>query len=692
MKGSTRNLPMHDRRDDVQGLRAVAVALVVAYHLWPEYVPGGYVGVDVFFVISGFLITRNLLTAPPRHRSDVVAFWGRRIRRLLPAAFLVLGSTLFASRYLAPETDWIRTAHEAIASALYVENWMLVQQATDYLAPVDSPTPVQHYWSLAVEEQFYLVWPLLLVAVTVLAGRRIAVRSMARVVIALVLIASLAYSVYQTAADPSAAYFMTTTRIWELAAGALLATWIPSVRMPLVRTAGAWGGLAMIGLAALTFTTATPWPGSNAVLPIAGAVLFIWSACGERFSPGVLLGTRRVQWLGDASYSVYLWHWPLLVLAPLALNRDLLLVDKIGIVALTWGLSWFTLEYVENRWRIPHPATPSNRPFQMAAVGAVSVMAIAGAQIVGVQLTERNIEASTGDLAAQSCFGAAALTNTRTCPVVPDADVIPAPVSAAADRATPFSDGCMARPPYANPRSCTFGTGSTQVALVGNSHAAHWLPALKDLAASHDLTITTFLVTACTTIDDPLDYAKPERVEGCERWRDATLTATAGDAFDLVLTSQRSVHPVQGYTLADTYQPWVDGMRRFLDSWSSTDTPVLIIRDTPLPANTMKSVPACVVQNLKDQTVCAGSRDEWITPDPLVDAAEGVPGIAVVDMNDHFCSKTTCQGVNGGVLTYFDGSHLTAAYARTLAPFLGPVIDEAIDRARLTVPVGSRLS
>src|SRR5664279_1171320 len=163
---------MHDRRDDVQGLRAVAVALVVAYHLWPEYVPGGYVGVDVFFVISGFLITRNLLTAPPRHRSDVVAFWGRRIRRLLPAAFLVLGSTLFASRYLAPETDWIRTAHEAIASAFYVENWMLVQQATDYLASVDSPTPVQHYWSLAVEEQFYLVWPLLLVAVTVLAGRR----------------------------------------------------------------------------------------------------------------------------------------------------------------------------------------------------------------------------------------------------------------------------------------------------------------------------------------------------------------------------------------------------------------------------------------------------------------------------------------------------------------------------------------
>ena len=402
---------------------------------------------------------------------------------MLPAAFLVLGVTLFASRYLAPETDWIRTAHEAIASAFYVENWLLVQQATDYLAPVDSPTPVQHYWSLAVEEQFYLVWPLLLVVATVLAGRRVAVRSMARVIIAVVLVLSLAYSLHQTAADPTSAYFMTTTRIWQLAAGGLLATWIPPVTMPLTRTVGAWGGLAMIGVAALVFDTGTPWPGTGALLPIGGAVLFIWSACGERYSPGFVLGSRSAQWLGDASYSVYLWHWPLLVLAPLALDRELLAVDKIVIVGLTLGLAWFTVEYVENRWRVPHPATPASRSFQMAGVGALGVIIIAAAQIVGVRLTEQSIAATTGDVEVLRCYGAAAMAQgPATCPESESLEITPPPTSAMDDRPSSFSDGCMIRRPYPKPLTCTVGTGSTQVALVGNSHAAQFLPALEEIA------------------------------------------------------------------------------------------------------------------------------------------------------------------------------------------------------------------
>jgi peptidoglycan/LPS O-acetylase OafA/YrhL len=683
---------MHDRRDDVQGLRAVAVVLVVAYHLWPQQVPGGYVGVDAFFVISGFLITRNLLAAPPSGRGDVVAFWGRRIRRLLPAAFLVLGVTLFGSRFLAPDTDWIRTAHEAIASAFYVENWLLVRQAADYLSPDVSPTPVQHYWSLAVEEQFYLVWPLLLLGVVLLAGRRVAVRTTARVGIALVLVASLAYCVHRTAADPAGSYFLTTTRIWELAAGGLLATWIPPVRLPVGRAVGAWAGMALILAAALAFDTSTPWPGSAALLPVAGAALFIWSASGARLSPGLVLGTRPVQWLGDASYSVYLWHWPLLVLAPLALDRELTLTDELVILGLTLVLSWLTYEHVENRWRLPHPATPTRRPFQMAAVGAVCVMTIAAAQIVGVHLTERTIAARTGDVQTLRCYGAAALAaGTRACPSSEVGDLTPPPTAAMKDKPDAFSDGCMIRRPYTRARTCTVGHGPTRVALVGNSHAAQLLPALQDIAATQDLTITTYLITACSTVDAPLEFPRDSDAEGCEKWRDYTLRHTMGDAYDLVITSQYSTFPVQGYTAETTYQPWVAGMRSFLTSWSDAGTNVLVLRDTPFPRATIPAVPECVTENPVDPAACEGKRSEWLKPDPLVEAARGLPGIRTADLSEYLCTKTMCPGVIGGVVAYFDGSHLTSTFVRTLTPYLEPVVVDALATSRGTVPVAAEL-
>lgn len=696
MRTSTRDLPIHDRRDDIQGLRAVAVVLVVAYHLWPEAVPGGFVGVDVFFVISGFLITRNLVASPPRGRGDVIAFWGRRVRRLLPAAFLVLGTTLFLSRYLAPETDWIRTAHEAIASAFYVENWLLVQQATDYLSPDVSPTPVQHYWSLGVEEQFYLVWPLLLLGSAWCAniwwrGRRMHPRTTARIAISLVLVLSFAYSLHATAADPSAAYFMTTTRIWELAAGGLLATWIPPVAMPLTRALGAWIGIAMIGASALLLDSSMAWPGTGAVLPVLGAAGFIWSASGSRLSPGIVLGTQKAQWVGDASYSIYLWHWPLLVLAPLAVGRDLLQVDRIVVVALTLALAWFTLELVENRWRIPNPALPQKRTFQMAGVGAAGVMVIAAAQIVGVQWTDRNVEASAGDLEVTQCYGAAAMeAGPETCPPSETAEVVPSPTRAMDDKAAAFTDGCLVTQQEA-PRTCTVGSGSTRVALVGNSHAAHWLPALSEIARTQDLTITTYLVSGCNTIDVTVQLRTAEDTAGCVRWSDAVMRGTVAADYDLIITSQLTAYPVQGLSAADSYAPWVRGYRSSLSSWTSSGTPVLVLRDTPYPKWTIPQVPACVLEHATDVSACEGAREDWLPPDPLADAAGSVAGVQVADLSGYFCTETVCPGVIGGVLAYFDGSHLTTTFMRTMTPFLEPVVVDALSRSSSTVPVAARV-
>lgn len=684
-----RELPIHDRRDDIQALRAVAVTLVVVYHLWPDVVPGGFVGVDVFFVISGFLITRNLLASPPRGMADVVGFWGRRVRRLLPAAFLVLAVTVFATHFLAPQTEWARTSKEAVASALNVQNWVLVQQASDYLG-AGNPTAVQHFWSLSVEEQFYLVWPVLMIGAATLAGRRFQARSVARVVVLAVLVASLWHGISITASSPDAAYFLTTARVWELAAGGLLATWIPPVKVPFTRTVAAWLGLILIVTAALTVTSSTPWPGTAALLPVVGAVLFIWSACGEPRGPGVILGGHAVQRVGDLSYSIYLWHWPILVLAPFALDRDLTQLDRVGVVALTLALAWATFTVVEHRWRVPDPRTPTHRPFQLAALAAAFLMVVSTAQGVGVRLTDRAVAMSAGGTAAgtASCFGAAALDRSDECPPASDGPVVPSPASAASDRAEAFDDGCLLEPPFTEVRRCTYGTGATQVALVGNSHATHWLPALQEIADSHDLTITTFFITACSTVDARLAWPQPERAAECEQWRDDVMAQTRGDRFDLVVTSQLSVYPVEGFTRDTTYDAWVTGMRSFLRGWTSSGTPVLVIRDTPLPRRNM---PRCVAEHLDDQAACSAPRADWERPDPLVEAAQGLPGARTVDLNDHLCTATRCSAVVGGVLAYFDHSHLTATFGRTLAPYLAPAVTEALDYARSTVSIASGL-
>ena len=252
-------------RADIQGLRAIAVLLVLAYHLWPGTLTGGFIGVDVFFVISGFLITGHLLQHPPRSSRDLLEFWGRRIRRILPAALLVLAATAIASRILAPETRWLANASDIVASALYVENWGLAANSVDYLASAAPPTPVQHYWSLSIEEQFYLVWPVVLLGVFWLVRRlRLTALPAARLAMLAIIGCSLYVSITATTADPAGAYFVTQTRVWELAMGGFIAT-LPSMassRLPIRAVNGlAWTGLAMVIAAGLTFTDATPFPG-----------------------------------------------------------------------------------------------------------------------------------------------------------------------------------------------------------------------------------------------------------------------------------------------------------------------------------------------------------------------------------------------------------------------------------------------
>jgi peptidoglycan/LPS O-acetylase OafA/YrhL len=682
-------------RADIQGLRAVAVSLVLLYHLWPDRLTGGFIGVDVFFVISGFLITSHLYGRPPRSWSDLTAFWGRRVRRLLPASLLVLAVTLIATRLVAPETQWARTAREIMAAALYVENWQLARSSVDYLAAENAASPVQHFWSLSVEEQFYLVWPVLLLLLVALAlrfhWRRGAVVSVG---LGLVVAASFVFSVRATAVEPASAYFITPTRIWELGVGALLAVAVATRGpdrlhwKPQIRTALAWLGFAAIAVPAFFYTSATPFPSWQAAVPVLGAAFVIAArADAHGASPVRILAVRPVQFLGDISYSVYLWHWPMVVLLPYV-SGNLGWLDKVTILVLTTVLAWLTKRYVEDRFRVAVTHVSLNRTFVLAATAMVTVVALAGAQIVEVGQRERADQAELARALADGgeCFGAAAMhPPADRCAKNTRGPSVPAPAQAGDDKSEAYDRDCFEPAPFKGVRQCVFGDphGKVSVALIGNSHAGHWLPALEKIATQRGWKITTFLASECSISATPVVWDAAAKQTGCLAWADKVLAQTA-KGFDVVVTSERNGRAAAGQSYADSYPSWLDGYRQVVAGWKKTGTDVLVIHDTATPGATLKSVPDCLAQHEDDLMTCAGPRSSWVPEDPLFEAAKDadIDRISTTDLNDYLCSADTCPPVIGGVTVYSDASHLTKTYATTLAPFLEPALTRVVARSK----------
>jgi peptidoglycan/LPS O-acetylase OafA/YrhL len=673
-------------REDIQGLRAVAVSLVLVYHVWPDRLAGGYVGVDVFFVISGFLITAHLLNHPPRGARDLAEFWGRRIRRLLPAALLVLAATAVAARLVAPSTQWRSIAVEVIASALYVQNWVLANTSVDYLAAANVPTPTQHFWSLSVEEQFYLFWPVVILGVFWLA-RRSGVRSitLAQLAMLAIIVGSLTLSVVATSAEPASAYFVTPTRVWELAVGGFLATLTPlSARglAPGIPAAVAFAGVVMVVVAGAIFSGATAFPGYAALLPVMGTALVIHAASRHRVSPTRLFSLPAVQHLGDISYSVYLWHWPLIVLAPYVTGR-VGWVDAVVIIAASVIFATLTKVFVEDRFRFAGSLQGLVPTYRFAAAGMIAVTALAGVQLVEVQVRAREAMAQVAsvELSKDGCLGAAAIARGfDVCPQDPAGPMIPEPALAKDDRPDAYADDCWANAPYTGRKTCTYGAGPIRIALVGNSHAGEWLPTLQVLAKQHGWTITTFLVSQCNATDAPLQFDTQGKTANCLAYGRWVLQQTAGAKFDLVVTSERQSVTVQSTTFDTTLDAAVRGYESYLAAWSQAGTNVLVLRDSPDPGRTLKSVPDCLAEHPKDQDACAGTPTSWYWMDPLEQAARNLsaPGIRTVDMLRYFCTQTRCPAVIGSVVTYFDASHMTATYARTLAPYLDEPISAAL--------------
>jgi peptidoglycan/LPS O-acetylase OafA/YrhL len=388
-------------RPDIQGLRAIAIAMVVIFHLYSAALPGGFVGVDVFFVISGYLIIGHLWRGYTRTgRIDLVGFWGRRARRLIPAAALVLTATWIAARIVESAAQLSNQAHHILASALYFENWQLSAETVRYADSNSSAIWVGHFWSLSVEEQFYLIWPLFFLLAAWIAvawgdrkgqgrGIRRASRARARNVVlgtltAALVIASLAYSVSETSANPSAAYFVTTTRAWEFGIGGLLA--IAPAR--LTRVLGRQGWLGWLGLAAiaasgLLLNLSMPFPGARALLPVLGAAALIagGSAAG-RHGPARLTSARLMVFTGEISYSLYLWHYPVIDLCTASLDKLPGHLRGLLIIAISVLLAWLTKTFVEDKVRFA-PCIAQHRWRSLAmALAAIVPAALAASYLI----------------------------------------------------------------------------------------------------------------------------------------------------------------------------------------------------------------------------------------------------------------------------------------------------------------------
>jgi peptidoglycan/LPS O-acetylase OafA/YrhL len=679
----------------IQGLRAIAVLLVVIYHFWPGRLTGGYIGVDVFFVISGFLITQQL--ARQLERTDRIAlpsFYAKRARRLLPAAITVLVFAGLATLFIMPLSSLTENVREILASTFYVENWVLALNSVDYLAAANEASLVQHYWSLSLEEQFYLFWPVLMLGASVFAVKVLKRRKWVGLiaVLAIVGLGSFALSVFVTASDPAAAYFVTYTRVWEFAVGGALAL-LPRLRPTRAWQSNilGWGGIVVVLACGYLFTASTPFPGYMAAIPVLGTAAIIVAHHREKpWDAGRVLSWRPVSFVGDISYSLYLWHWPLIVIAPYIPGWGLSIWNRLALLAFCFVLAWLTKRFIEDPargWRFFTTRRPRATLIGVVAAMAVSSLVVGGAW--AVQQPKYDAEASQLAQTLENppeCFGAASGPTDGLAPIDPLCDnpdlaglIIPSPGFGNADR--PEHPDCLSTLNDATVRDCRFGSDAAdapQIALIGDSHAYALMDPFIQMAETNGWHLTTYLKGGCPWTTTPL-AARDAFAVSCDTWRASLTDALAAAApFDAVFTAALTDRNVPGTSDDETV-----AAAGYAEAWApvlASGTPIVTVVDNP----SWEDDPNKCLRT-EDATSCTVPRDEGLaTFDPIALAATGAAAagddVTLLDFSDTYCTPEECSAVVGGANVYRDVDHLTRTFAFTLEPFLERAMAAAVAR------------
>ena len=722
-------------RPDIEGLRSVAVLLVLVYHAQFDVLSGGFIGVDVFFVLSGFLITSLLLRElSSTGRVSLSNVWARRARRLLPASGLVLLVTLIASRFLLDGLSQGDLARDAVAACLFVANIRFWKVGTDYLSEGLRESPLLHFWSLAVEEQFYLVWPGLLMVLVRFA--RLSRRALAAV-IGMMWVASFVACVRLTRDSQPWAFFMLPTRAWELLTGAALA--LAGGRL-LRRNAQltailGWVGLGTILATSVQFGLATSFPGYAALLPVVATMLVI-NAGEAPDGPGLLLRLRPMQWIGARSYAIYLWHFPMLVMVAAkwgergrvdslpAATRLALLAGSIVMAAISYHL-------VENPVR--HSASLARDPVRSLAMGAwIAIVGVGASALLlnnppslsaggeaavltlAVDATSPATSAPPGSTvpvaagASTTVVPAATTTSTTVAPVqVADASKdnppalasllaanlpvltegvqtskVPSNLTPSLNRARDdlpqvYDNGCILDVGDNSPKQCIYGAagGSITIVLFGDSHAAEWMPALHKVSVANGWRLIVHVKKACPDAEIPTE--KDPNGTDCAAWRSDVIDLIGGMQPDLVIMSSYRYKQVGAAAGRDPDTVWQEGLDKTVAKVRPLTTHLLLLGDSATPK---EDIPSCLAANLSNVPNCMDSREGAVRPGRL--AAEREVARAhdadFIPTSDWMCTETACPVIVGNVLMYRDNSHITATASELLSPYVEAAIKSVL--------------
>jgi peptidoglycan/LPS O-acetylase OafA/YrhL len=599
----------------IQGLRALAALLVTIFHA--RLVPGGFIGVDIFYVISGYLITGLILREIENTGTlNLQSFYQRRIKRLLPTSVFVLFVTAIVGMFVLPAITRDALGRDLFAAATYISNYLFAWWQNDYQNLNATPSPFIHYWSLAVEEQFYLVWPIFILFLS-RYGKRAVLYG-----VAISSALSLLLSIYQTQTSPIWAFYSLPTRAWELGVGALL-LFVPeniwkNKFIP-------WLGLVGIGIAAFNFDENTAFPGINAVLPVAATALLIGSiSIWPRFFND-LSNNRISQWLGAISYPLYLWHWPALVLPSSAMGRPLRVRERIFCILLTIILAHFTSKYIEQPVR--HKNIKGKKIYLFfAATTAASLVA-------GLIITST----ASSMISVRGTDYKFNLVDVMEKPAV-------------------YGDNCHSNYGETESGECTYGdlTSKTTIVLYGDSHAAQWFPALEELANERGFKLVSLTKSACPAVDVPRADQGAFKNVHCQKWRDNSIARIQKIHPAGVITSSfQYFTPPSGYSDANKW--WKDGQVRLLDALRGSSEHLIYISDTPRP--------------VRDIPNCLASRDSHSCDSTEKTAVKIIQGFEKIDPTPWLCSKY-CPAIQNGYVVYRDASHISVAASLALKPQL----------------------
>ncbi|MFE6509676.1 acyltransferase family protein [Nocardioides sp. NPDC057767] len=676
---------------EIHGLRGIALALVVAFHLFGNGRVSG--GIDVFLVISGFLATRSLVGRAERGQVKLGQHYGRTFARLAAPALIVLAATAALMVAFIPQTLWTQTTREIVAAATYLLNWELIASQLSYGAAGPSSTPVQHFWSLAVQGQFFLLWPLVVVGLAFVLRGRIGLARVLFVLTAAAFAVSFLYALKVSGADQAAAYFNSVTRFWEIAAGALTALALRRLSLPeKIKPHAAWTGLILVVTCGFVMDGADHFPGPLALWPVTGALLVMVGSTSSAHGPRRLLETAPLRFVADISYELYLWHWPLLIAWLYYTGGErLTLVSAAGVLAVSTLLAWATNRLVTRQVQT-YVIEPGGPRALVATLAALAVAVGAGwSGLTAISHSEdRAIAAAarlaTADPYTTECLGAAAMAAASAGGSCRNPDLrgelIPAVAAIGEDDDNRSQCWSFEERPVrfsACPNGAVEGY-QKRLLMVGDSHAVAPVGALDLIGKQRNWRIDVASRAACHWNARPLGRNVADNRQACAEWNrqlETYLHAPGQKDLDAIIvthSARKTTQPLGGET---PYESTVNGL---VEAWShrpSKDVPVIALVDNPMfepdTAAYLRTTLGCIQRHSPETAgeACGRPRTDVVVEDPHRDAVARDPNAHLVDLTHLFCEDRICPAVIGNVIVYRDGNHITSRYARTLAPYLG---------------------